>query len=99
MIKPGPNISMREMGLSEDEFWRSLSPALSGLEYTIEGRTIIIEFLKGRIVIQLHTAFERKIGSLKLPVLPIELRYSDLSQSERQMFLNRFDRHFQRGGG
>ena len=72
MIKLESKNSMREMGLSEDDFWRTLPPALRGLEYAVEGRTITIVYLRGRIVIQLHTAFERKIGSLKLPVLPVE---------------------------
>jgi len=99
MIELGSKNSFREMGLTENEFWRSLAPVLNGLNYLIEDRTITIKYCKGEIVIQLQTAFERKIASLKLPVLPVEIHFSDLTQSEHKLFLERFDRCFQRGGG
>jgi hypothetical protein len=51
------------------------------------------------VKILLHPTRERRLGILALPVTPVEFSFQCLAPGERERFMTRFERHFQRGGG
>jgi hypothetical protein len=87
------------MGLTPEEFLRTLPAALGDRDYSLRGQEILIRHPHGRIRILLHPIRQRKIGMLTLPVTSVEFCLQELGQEERQRFMTRFERYFQRGGG
>lgn len=89
----------REMGLTRDDFFRSLPMAIAPLEYAKDELVVTIPHPNGEVVIKLHDSTERRIAALVLPVIPVEFIFTGLSDQERNEFMDRFDRYFHRGGG
>lgn len=89
----------RELGLTHAEFFRSLPPAIAQRPCTIEGNRVVIEHGDGRVEIELGPRQDRRIASLRLPYLVARFTFIGLSGSEREQFMARFERYFQRGGG
>ncbi|MCB1859380.1 MAG: hypothetical protein KDI63_13960 [Gammaproteobacteria bacterium] len=89
----------REMGLTFDDFLRTLPGALAPLEYSIEGRRIAIAHPEGSIEISLGETQTRRIASLVLPCTPVTFSFSGLEKEERRKFIDQFDLYFHRGGG
>ncbi len=94
-----PEQFTREMGITFSEFLRTLPAAVAPLVYRVEDRTVTLEHPGGLIEIRLHATGERRLGAIRLPVTPVEFRFSGISQRQREQFLARFDLHYQRGGG
>jgi hypothetical protein len=90
---------VREMGITFSEFLRTLPSAVAPLEYRLQGRSITLNHPAGRIEILLGATRERRLGAFRLPVTPVEFRFSGLDSQQRERFLTRFDLHYQRGGG
>ena len=89
----------RHMGLTRAEFLRSLPEALGHPHYRIDGDRIEIEDPAGPIRILLGPAEERRIGMLRLPVIRVGFQFGEMPRTERDRFMGRFERYFQRGGG
>jgi hypothetical protein len=89
----------REMGLTADEFLRTLPDAIGHGDYRIQGSEILIRDAGGGVRILLHATRQRRLGMLALPVTPVEFSFQGLDPGERAQFMTRFERHFQRGGG
>jgi hypothetical protein len=89
----------REMGLTPDEFLRTLPDAIGHGDYLVQGSEILIRDAGGRVRILLHPTRQRKLGILALPITPVEFSFQDMEPSEREKFMTRFERYFQRGGG
>lgn len=89
----------REMGLDRAEFLRLLPAAVAPRPYRLEGDSIQVEDPGGSVRIRLHPTTERRIAGLGLPVTRVEFHFGDLSEAARRMFMEQFERHFQRGGG
>ena len=89
----------REMGITPDEFRRTLPDAVGHEKYSIQGNEILIRDPGGRVRIVLHPTGVRRLGMLALPVTPVEFAFEGLDQSDRERFMDRFERYFQRGGG
>jgi hypothetical protein len=89
----------RAMGLTRAEFLRSLPEAVGHRRYRIDGDRIEIADSAGPILILLGPAGVRRIGMLSLPVIRVEFRFGEMSQAQRDRFMTRFERYFQRGGG
>ncbi len=87
------------MGLTRAEFLRSLPEAVGHPNYRIEGDRIEIADSAGPILILLVPARARRIGMLSLPVTRVEFRFGEMPQAQRDRFMTRFERYFQRGGG
>lgn len=94
-----PPLLSREMGLTWEDFVRSLPSAIAPLTYQVEGRLFTIEHPNGSVVIALGETGERRIASLSLPVTPVDFQFNGLDEAARGLFIQRFDRYFQRGGG
>ena len=89
----------REMGLTFNEFLRTLSAAIDPLTFRLDGRVVTIVDPAGTILIDLHETGERKIASLSLPVTRVDFQFIDLDEKRRKVFMDRFDLYFHRGGG
>ncbi|MDH3688454.1 MAG: hypothetical protein OEU36_03090 [Gammaproteobacteria bacterium] len=90
---------VREMGISHAEFFRSLSSALIGEEFTVSDRGARVSYAGGIIELTLSEERIRKLGSLGLPRTMVEFKFSGLSQQQADRFMDRFELHFRRGGG
>ena len=87
------------MGLTVQEFLRTLPAAIGHNEYRVDDREIRIRQQSGEVLIRLQPTFKRRFGALAIPATPVEFRFSGLDSGERSAFLERFDLYFQRGGG
>jgi hypothetical protein len=97
--QPIPPKMSRDMGLTLDDFVRSLPSAIEPLVYQVDGRVFSIAHPQGSVVIELGATGERRIASLSLPVTPVDFQFNGLDEAARRLFMQRFDRYFQRGGG
>ncbi|MEZ5583916.1 MAG: hypothetical protein R3F37_15315 [Candidatus Competibacteraceae bacterium] len=89
----------REMGLTHAEFFRTLTRALAGWRFEIQGSTVQIFEQERRLTIALAPEQERRIALLRLPVTRVTFTFHDYSDAQRNAFLRHFERYFQRGGG
>lgn len=87
------------MGLTHKEFMRTLPAAVAPLQYRLEKDLVLVTHPAGHVEIRLQPATERRLGAFRLPVIPMEFRFIGLDAQQRKAFLERFDLHFQRGGG
>lgn len=90
---------VREMGLTREEFFRTLPSAVTNVPSKVEGDVVTIRWGHGSVEIRLGLETDRKLGSLAVPSLGVEFRFDGLTPSEREGFLAHFDHYFQRGGG
>ena len=87
------------MSISEAEFFRILPCALAPYAYTVMQNTITVVLEHGSIVITLSPQPDKKFPMLVLPVLAVNIRFKELSETDRKVFITRFDKSYQRGGG
>ena len=89
----------REMTISRNEFLRLLPVALAKFEYELDGNSIYFGYGQGKTVIKMKRETERKIASLRLPVLHVEFRFEMVPEKRQQELLQHFFKTYQRGGG
>lgn len=98
-MTPGSTLVHKEMGYTHAEFLRLLPKALNGAAQQADGDTITVDDGARRLQIELGRESERRIGNIRLPVLPVDLTFTGYSEAEVEATLGRFWRVFQRGGG
>ena len=89
----------RELGLTHAEFLRFLPPAIAHRPFSVTGRTVQIEDGERHVVIELGPQQCRRIASLQLPYVEARFTFVGFELAEREAFMARFERYFQRGGG
>lgn len=95
-----PEIRLRrEYGLTHSEFFRSLPAALEDRPYTVRGDCVEVLQGRRRLLISHQPQSERVLGALRLPVTVVEFRFTGCSRAEVEAFMDRFNMHYQRGGG
>ncbi len=96
-----PVVLRRRMSISHGEFMRSLIPAIAPATFKKDpdGRHIEVIGAPGRVEIHLSPEGERRIASLRLPVIDVCITLSDFESEAKRRFLAQFERAFQRGGG
>ncbi|MCP3663378.1 MAG: hypothetical protein GY696_12935 [Gammaproteobacteria bacterium] len=99
MAKQYPESFTLEMGLTREEFFRSLPAAVSPCQFQIEGYTITVQNMNGDVSIVLTQKKPRKIGMLSLPVMMVAFSFPEWPDIDRNQFMHRFERYYQRGGG
>ena len=87
------------MTISHDEFVRLLPKAINNKQYNINGNKIFVSGDKQSVEISLGEQTSRKLGNLKLPATIITIELTGYSIEEQEVFLQRFDLAYQRGGG
>lgn len=89
----------RQMALGAAEFLNLLPRAVAPLSYLIEGSVVSVALGNGQVRITFTQLQPRRIASISLPVLQVEMTASGVEESDLSGFIARFDRSFQRGGG
>jgi hypothetical protein len=92
-------IITREMGLTHQDFFRTLPKVLDDRAFQITDTTVTVWEAERRLMIFLSPQRERRIAMLRLPITEVSLHFVGYSELEVDRFMNRFARHFQRGGG
>jgi len=94
-----PVVHEKEMSITRDDFLRILGGAFDKVATRIDGEQITVDEGRGRLIITLTAAGERKIGLIALPVMHVRLELDGYDADEAESVLAYFDRSFQRGGG
>jgi hypothetical protein len=89
----------REMGLTREEFFKSLPQAIAHREFTVTNGVVRIEFENRAVTIELGQERMRSIALLTLPYMEVRFTFLDFSVQERERFMERFNLYFRRGGG
>ena len=89
----------REMGLTDDDFFRILPKAMGEHAYRVEGRTVNGRIGEGHVEIVLGPQQERRIALLRLPFAEVSFTFRGVPEASQQAFKRNFDLYFQRGGG
>lgn len=89
------------MGYNEKEFFRVLPAAIGEYQYTKEGSTVrVYDPENNRGLDLLITPLpDRRLGAFRIQRIDVQFSFSNMSEEERNKFMYRFDRRFQRGGG
>jgi len=87
------------MGLTRAEFLRTLPTALEGRPWRDAGDHLMVEEQDRRLEITLTEKPDRALGSLRLPVLSVHLRFTGFTAQQVEAFMTRFERSYRRGGG
>ncbi len=93
------DITLMEMTITQNDFFRLLPKALNEISFKTVADTVRFTYLNGEIVIHLKNPRERKIASLSLPVLDVEVHFDSINAEQQLAFLEGFKRTYQRGGG
>ena len=90
------------MSLSRDEFVVSVTRLLGNeVETEAQGEGEVQTAIgSGQVRISFQELPKKTLGGLlELPQAVVQLRFSDVGQEEREVFVRQFDFVFQRGGG
>ncbi len=88
------------MGISHDDFFRVFPSVVATAAWRREGLGFAVEWPHGaRLVATVSAQKQRRIASLTLPYVDVEFSFRGMGGPERDGFLLRFDRAFQKGGG
>ena len=88
------------MGISHDDFFRVLPRLLVETTWRREGLSIHAEWPGGAtLVAGVSAERQRRIASLCLPCVDIELTFRGFDEGAHTSFVQRFDTAFQKGGG
>ena len=94
------DVISRYMGLTWEDFLRILPQALGHHRYQVRaGGNIRVDYAGGQVRIVLHPTAQRRLGALVLPTTRVDFLFRNLAHGYRARFLERLQRHFQRGGG
>ena len=89
----------REMGVSDEDFFRILPKAMGEHPYRVEGRRVHGEVHDGTVEIELGETQRRRIALLDLPFAEVSFTFRGVTPAQREAFTRHFDLRFQRGGG
>lgn len=89
----------RMMSISEADFFRILPRALAPNVYSITQNVITVVLKHGSVDITLSPQPGHKFAMLVLPVLAVDIRFKGVSETDQNVFITRFDKSYQRGGG
>ena len=89
----------KQLTISTDDFFRLAPLAMEGLNFKTGEGAVYARIGDRQLKITTEKMENRRIGSLNLPQLKIDFRFSGWEKSEREEFMFRFDRVYQRGGG
>lgn len=88
----------KQMGYSRQEYLGLLNQCLSGYDFNVSEKLITIKVPCGCIEIHIGEEGERVFTELvKFPVLPIEIKFIEVSDSERSRFLRKHDHTYMKG--
>ncbi len=94
-----PKTISREMAISRNDLFRIMSLAFADTDYSIDHDRIILNEMGRTLEIEYVVMKDRCLGSLSLPMMQLQLQFTDHTNSQIEQFIRKFDRSFHRGGG
>ena len=92
-------VHSKEMGIGHKEFFRNIPRAMGDSKYTENKDGVILEVDDKSLDISIAEEAERRIALIVLPITQVTLTFKGYDESEVTVFMEGFDRAFQRGGG
>jgi len=91
----------RDMGYNDKEFFRVLPAAIGDFQYSVTGNTVRISNPDNNQTLELRITPlpDRRLGLIRIQHIDVLFSFSNMNEDERNKFMHRFDRRFQRGGG
>lgn len=98
---PAPVTIVKQMGITHAEFVRLLPRALKSHHFVVHHNTTVrVEGGHNKhIDIVLGPEHVRQIALMRIATTDVTLSFTGYSDTERQAFLEQFDRAYHRGGG
>ncbi len=90
---------VKDMAITVPDFFRLLPRALDERDHTITGHTASVGTADKGVVIAIEPAEPRLIALIVVERCTVTLTFTGMAEDERDAFLFRFDRAYQRGGG
>ncbi len=89
------------MGYNEKEFFRVLPSAIGEFQHIREGSHVHISHAENSQALELLITPlpDRQLGAFRIQHIDVQFSFSDMTEEQRNRFMYRFDRRFQRGGG
>ncbi len=97
-----PEHFIRDMGYSDQEFYRLLPVAVGEYQLAEVGKNRFIvsnQSATHSLELNLKPLPDRVLGSIRIKRVEIEFIFAGLTHNERLSFMKKFDRSYQRGGG
>lgn len=91
----------RDMGYNEKEFFRVLPSAIGDYRHVQEGNIVHISHADNNRALELVITPlpDRQLGAFRIQHIDVQFSFSNMTEEQRNQFMYRFDRRFQRGGG
>ncbi|MBN33810.1 MAG: hypothetical protein CMM46_03360 [Rhodospirillaceae bacterium] len=90
---------VKDMAITVPDFFRLLPRALDERNHTITGYTVSVGTADKGVVIAIEPVVPRRIALIVVERCTVTLTFTGMAEEERDAFLFRFDRAYQRGGG
>ena len=87
------------MTITHADFFRLLPKALADYQFITSNQEIQVKLATGYVNIQLMPETTRKIGSLLLTITHVTFHFENTAQDEMQLFFDKFNPAYQKGGG
>jgi hypothetical protein len=91
----------RDMGYNEKEFFRVLPSAIGDYQYTVTRNVVHIGHPDNDQALELRITPlpDRRLGLMRIQHIDVQFLFSNMTEQQRDQFMHRFDRRYQRGGG
>jgi len=90
---------VKEMGYTHADFFRLLPRAMGNYPYEIDGLQVNCVLPTGTLKITLGEEQERRLVLVVLPRTEITFEYQDVSDEDREAFIEYFELRFMKGLG
>jgi len=88
------------MALTPEQFLRDIDRAMRGLDYRVEGHSVIAGNAERGLSISLRPLPPRRLGGLlSLERSEVTIAFQGYDAQEQTAFLDQFDQVYRRGGG
>jgi hypothetical protein len=94
-----PEQFAREMGCTEAEWLRWLTPALGAHPYVFGDGFVLTQFDPGSLRLCWRVEAPLRIALIRMPRLLVRFEFDGLDELRRHQFMRRFDLYLLRGGG
>ena len=91
----------RDMGYSENEFYRILPAAIGNYQHTVDGNQITVSHTEStrQLLLTVTPLPDRVLGAFRIERIDVQFQFLNMDAKTRSEFMQRFDRRYQRGGG
>lgn len=91
----------RDMGYNLSEFHRILPAAIGNHQYRIDSKQITISHPQNnqQLLLTVTPLPDRVLGAIRIERIDVQFQFLNMDADARSIFMQRFDRRYQRGGG